>query len=176
MKSDTRHETADSGPITKAARHSRITKLLERLQIKSQAQLAELLAASGIGVTQATLSRDLDEIGAVKLRGPDGTLIYAVPGEGGERIPRTVAADEPDPRLARICEELLVSAEHSANLVVLRTPPGAAQFLASAMDHADLASVIGTVAGDDTVLVVCRDPQGGPTVAESLLALANRNR
>lgn len=79
-----------------------------------------------------------------------------------------------DARLARVAEELLVSAEYSANLVVLRTPPGAAQFLASAIDHADLSWTIGTVAGDDTVLVVCRDPNGGADVVDALLRLANR--
>ncbi|MQA88358.1 MAG: arginine repressor [Streptosporangiales bacterium] len=166
-----------SVPMTKAARHARIEELVSRRRVRSQAELAGLLAESGVHVTQATLSRDLDELGAVKLRGPDGSLVYAVPGEGGDRIPRVITSaghQTADARLARVAEELLVSAEYSANLVVLRTPPGAAQFLASAIDHSDANSVIGTVAGDDTVLVVCRDPNGGADVAAFLLGLANR--
>ncbi len=76
-------------------------------------------------------------------------------------------------RLARLCSELLVSAESSANMVVLRTPPGAAQFLASAFDRAELGDVLGTIAGDDTVLVISRDPGGGEELARRFLALAN---
>ena len=167
-------------PMTKAARHARVEELLSRHQVRSQAELVGLLADAGVQVTQATLSRDLDELGAVKLRGSDGSLVYALPGQGGDRIPRTAAIGDAQrtggARLARVAEELLVSAEYSANLVVLRTPPGAAQFLASAIDHSDVASVIGTVAGDDTVLVICRDPNGGADVAAFLLGLANGER
>jgi len=127
-------------------------------------------------VTQATLSRDLDELGAVRIRDGAGSLVYAVPAEGGDRTPRPPATAQEDgfadPRLARLCEELLVSAVASANLVVLRTPPGAAQFLASALDHAEPRDVLGTIAGDDTVLLVCRDPEGGSAVAARLLDLA----
>ena len=80
------------------------------------------------------------------------------------------------PRLARVASELLISAEASANMVVLRTPAGAAQFLASVMDHAAWPSILGTVAGDDTVLVIARDPAGGADLAAQLLALAERRR
>jgi transcriptional regulator of arginine metabolism len=79
-------------------------------------------------------------------------------------------------KLSRVAGEVLVSADHSANLVVLRTPPGAAQYLASAIDHTVLPSVIGTVAGDDTVLLVTRDPYGGPDVAAAMLRLAESGR
>lgn len=163
-------------PFTKAARHARIVDLLTRHKVRSQPDLARLLAESGVEVTQATLSRDLDELGALKLRADDGTLVYAVPGEGGGRIRlyRTGSAENPDARLRRIAEELLVSADASANLVLLRTPPGAAQFLASAIDHADWESILGTVAGDDTILVISRDPVGGGDLAESLLRLTDR--
>ncbi|MEN3541112.1 arginine repressor [Microbispora sp. ZYX-F-249] len=167
-------------PLTKAARHARIVELLTRHKVRSQPELAKLLAEQGVEVTQATLSRDLDELGALKLRADDGTLVYALPGEGGGRIPlyRTGATnglpENPDARLRRIAEELLVSAEASANLVILRTPPGAAQFLASAIDHAGWESILGTVAGDDTILVISRDPTGGQGLAESLLNLATR--
>jgi transcriptional regulator of arginine metabolism len=152
-------------------------------------------------VAQTTLSRDLDELGAVRLRGADGALVYALPGEpggpgsrpgglagdltsvsgrGGEPARAGAhAADgapdrDPPGRLARIAAEFLLSAEPSANLVVLRTPAGAAQFLASAIDHAAWSSILGTVAGDDTVLVISRDPAGGTEVAAALLRIAER--
>jgi transcriptional regulator of arginine metabolism len=161
-------------PLTKSARQQRIIELLESEQVRSQTELADLLAAAGVSVTQATLSRDLVELDAVKVRAADGALVYAVPGEGGDRSPvvRETAASEA--RLARLCAELLVSADSSANLVVLRTPPGAANFLASAMDKAELGEVLGTIAGDDTVLVIARDPKGGSDLARRMLELANR--
>jgi transcriptional regulator of arginine metabolism len=123
-------------------------------------------------VTQATLSRDLVELDAVRVRSQSGTLVYAVPAEGGDRRPaapgETAAAGH---RLGRLLADLLVTAEASANLVVLRTPPGAAQFLASAMDKVEYTDVLGTIAGDDTVLVVSREPRGGEQIARRLLAL-----
>ncbi|MEU1392027.1 MULTISPECIES: arginine repressor [unclassified Nonomuraea] len=163
-------------PMTKAGRQAKITDLLQRKAVRSQPELAKLLAESGVEVTQATLSRDLDELGALKLRADDGSLVYALPGEGGDRIPltRTGGGETPAARLHRIAEELLVAAEASANLVMVRTPPGAAQFLASAIDHADWESILGTVAGDDTILVISRDPAGGQAVAEALLRVADR--
>jgi transcriptional regulator of arginine metabolism len=164
-----------TAPPTKPARHRAIVEILRRVEVRSQPELAELLAGEGFAVTQATLSRDLVELGAVRVRRGPGTLVYAVPGEGGDRSPQAgVVQEHLDARLARLCEELLVTAEASANLVVLRTPPGAAQFLASAVDTAVLSAVIGTIAGDDTVLVVTRDPDGGRAVAHQFLALAAR--
>jgi transcriptional regulator of arginine metabolism len=160
-------------PPTKIARHRRIVEILRRRPVRSQVELAQELTADGVVVTQATLSRDLVELGAVKIRHPEGGLVYAAPGEGGDRTP-TGGLDQEmlDARLGRLCEELLVTAEASANLVVLRTPPGAAQFLASAIDHSVLPNVLGSIAGDDTVLVVTRDPLGGEAVAARFLALA----
>jgi transcriptional regulator of arginine metabolism len=163
-------------PLTKNARQQRIVELLATTEVKSQTELADLLAAAGVTVTQATLSRDLVELDAVKVRATSGGLVYAVPAEGGDRTPvvgRESAASEA--RLARLCAELLVAADASANLVVLRTPPGAANFLASALDKAELGPVLGTIAGDDTVLVISRDPKGGETLAQRLLDLANGN-
>lgn len=161
-------------PLTKSARQQRIIELLATTEVRSQTELADLLADAGVVVTQATLSRDLVELDAVKVRVSSGTLVYAVPAEGGDRTPvvgRESAASEA--RLARLCAELLVSADASANLVVLRTPPGAANFLASALDKAELGAVLGTIAGDDTVLVISRNPAGGEALAQRLLALAN---
>ena len=160
-------------PLTKSARQQLITELLVSREVHSQPQLAELLAERGVHVTQATLSRDLVDLDAIKVRAASGALVYAVPALGGDRTPtapgETAAAAH---RLARLATELLVSAESSANLVVLRTPPGAAQFLASAVDRADLADVLGCIAGDDTVLVIGRNPAGGPTLAKKFTALA----
>ncbi len=159
---------------SKAARQAAVVDTITRRAVRSQTQLGESLAAAGYVVTQATLSRDLVEVGAVKVRHGDGTLVYAVPGEGGDASPvADVGEDVLGARLARRCAELLVSAEASANLVVLRTPPGAAQFLASAVDHAVVSGVLGTIAGDDTVLVITREPDGGAAVAQRFLELSD---
>jgi transcriptional regulator of arginine metabolism len=157
---------------TKAARHQRIVDTLDRVPVRSQSELAALLVADGVKVTQATLSRDLDELGAVKVRDPDGNLVYALPGEGGDRTAHAAVQEAAAVnRLRRRCEDVLVSVDSSANMVVLRTPPGAAQYLASAIDHTVLPAVIGTVAGDDTIFMVTRDPVGGAAVAQELLDL-----
>jgi transcriptional regulator of arginine metabolism len=160
-------------PATKGSRHQLVIELLATHEVHSQPELLELLRERGMQVTQATLSRDLVELSAVRVRSHGGALVYAVPAEGGDRRPaapgETAAAGH---RLGRLLSELLVSAEASANLVVLRTPPGAAQFLASALDKAEYAEVLGTIAGDDTVLLIGRDPKGGDGLARRLLALA----
>src|SRR5437588_1394127 len=143
-------------PLSKPARQARIEAILSRQQVRSQEELAELLDKSaGVQVTQATLSRDLDELGVVKLRAADGALVYALPagplgpgpgGSGGMDSPQergspggsSPQGERVPPRLVRYLGELLTSAEASANLVVLRTPAGAAQFLASVIDHSAL--------------------------------------
>ncbi len=159
---------------TRTARHRRIVELLETRRIRSQGELARLLADDGVAVTQTTLSRDLDELGAVKIRDGDGDLVYAVPAEGGDTTPRLAPLNgEGQARLGRLAAELLVSAESSANLAVLRTPPGAAQFLASAIDRSGATDVLGTIAGDDTVLLISRAPDGGAAVAARFLQLAS---
>lgn len=163
-------------PLTKSARQQLVIELLQHGEVRSQVELSELLAARGVQVTQATLSRDLVELDAVKVRGASGALVYAVPGEGGDRTPATARETAgAQARLAKLCTELLVSAEASANLVVLRTPPGAAQFLASAFDKSEFPDVLGTIAGDDTVLLIGRDPAGGEALAQRFTALANRD-
>lgn len=164
-------------PQTKGARHQLIIELVSGTPVHSQTELAELLAARGVQVTQATLSRDLVELEAVKVRSAQGDLVYAVPGEGGDRrVSAPVGSVAARARLAKIAGELLISAEASANLVVLRTPPGAAQFLASAVDKAELSAILGTIAGDDTVLVIARDPRGGEELVAQFLELAAHNR
>ena len=157
---------------SRTARLRRIVELLETRRVRSQGELVTMLGADGLRVTQTTLSRDLDELGAVRIR-DGGDLVYAVPAEGGDPTPRVAEADgAAGSRLSRLAAELLVSADASANLVVLRTPPGAAQFLASALDRAGLPDVVGTIAGDDTVMVIAREPTGGAALAARLLVLA----
>jgi transcriptional regulator of arginine metabolism len=162
---------------SKAVRHARILHVLTYHAVRSQAELKMLLSEEGMHVTQATLSRDLVEIGAVRLRTEDGSLNYFAPGEGGERIRRaqTGMSDPFDARLAHLAQKLLIAAEASANLVLVRTPLGAAQYLASAIDHADWPSVLGTVGGDDSIIVICRDPAGGEALAVQLLRLASND-
>lgn len=158
--------------VTKTARQATIIELLSAGHIRSQTELAELLAERGIQVSQGTVSKDLLELGAARIRVADGSLVYAVPGEGGDRSAQAGASQAAEHRLARLCGELLVSAESSANLCVLRTPPGAAQYFASAIDKAAWPTILGTIAGDDTVLVITRAPQGGDDVAVQLLDLS----
>ncbi len=156
--------------FTRAGRQARIVDLVTHSDVRSQSELATLLAAQGIEVTQATLSRDLDELGAVKLRGVDGGApVYVIP-EDGSPVRAVVGGTT---RLSRVLSELLVSADASANLAVLRTPPGAAHFLASALDRAALSDVVGTLAGDDTILVVAREPHTGEQLAQRITALAH---
>jgi transcriptional regulator of arginine metabolism len=189
-------------PATKAARQAQIAGILAHAQVRSQEELAGILADRGVHVAQATLSRDLEELGAVRLRGPAGALVYALPGDpggpgswpggvgatgsestaghgaagAGPAGPAVAGGVEPgfSGTLPRVAAELLVSAEASANLVVLRTPAGGAQLLASALDHAEWPAILGTVAGDDTVLVIARDPAGGDVLARALLRQAER--
>ena len=149
-------------PVTKAARQAMVRALLEEGQVRSQADFVRRLAEAGVPVTQATLSRDLDEIGATKVHGA-----YAAPRpeapDGGSHGPA---------RLARLLGELLVTAEGSGQFAVVRTPPGGAHLLGSSLDRAALPDVMGTVAGDDTVLVICRSADAGPRLAGQLLRLA----
>ncbi len=151
--------------MTKHQRQHRIIKLLETRAVRSQAHLVELLAADGIEATQTTVPRDLEELGALKVRLPGGETAYALP----ELPSRQVA---PEDHLRRVLGEWVVEARCSANLVVLRTPPGSAHVVGSALDRSGYPGVIGTVAGDDTVLVVTADPSGGVAVAGRLAELA----
>jgi len=151
--------------LGKPQRQHRIARMLEEQAISSQGQLVELLAAEGVLATQATVSRDLEDLGAVKVRIPGGTMAYAVPEHSKDSA-------SPDDHLRRVMGEFVVDVAHSANLVVLRTPPGSAHVVASALDRAGLADVLGTVAGDDTLLLVCAETVGGAAVAGRMAAFA----
>lgn len=152
-------------PMGKPQRQHRITGLLQAHAVSSQAQLVELLAADGVSATQATVSRDLDELGAVKVRVPGGLTVYAVPALAFEQT-------APDDHLHRVFSDWVVEVASSANLVVLRTPPGSAHVVGSALDRARHPDVIGTVAGDDTVLVVAAEGTKGTRLARHLRSLA----
>src|SRR2546430_10549894 len=123
-----------TAPLTRAARHARIVALIRDRAVHSQTELAELLAGEGVQATQATLSRDLEELGAVKVRGTDGgPAVYVVPAEGaGPMRP----AEQAPARLVRLLRELPTGPDASRHPGVLRTPPRAAQLLASAPDPA----------------------------------------
>ena len=160
---------------SRAGRQQRIVEILGATAVRSQTELLDHLATDGIEVTQATLSRDLVDVGAERVR-VGKNLVYAVPGEGGDRTVRPAAdSEERLTRLQSRCHELLVSADHSANLVILRTPPGAANFLASALDHAGMDGVLGTIAGDDTIMVVTQGAARSREVVERLMSYTRRD-
>lgn len=161
---------------TRAARRELIVEIIRGGAVASQSDLVELLRERGIEVTQATVSRDLDELGAVKTVSADGRLLYAVPAEGGEDRFQADELEDINARLIRVAEDTMVSIAHSGNLVVLRTPPGAAQYLASAFDHSHLHDVIGTIAGDDTIMLVVAETSSGAAVAERLQQLIKNRR
>ena len=151
--------------LGKTQRQHRITRLLEGHAVTSQARLVELLADDGVAATQATVSRDLDELGAVKVRLPGGETVYAIPELAFEQA-------APNDHLRRVFSDWVVEVAWSANLVVLRTPPGSAHVVGSALDRSRLPEVVGTVAGDDTVLVVVAESASGAEVAGTFGSLA----
>ncbi len=160
---------------SRTARQQLIVAILGRRSVRSQSELLDLLAAEGIEVTQATLSRDLVELGAEKVRAGK-SLVYAVPGEGGDRTVRPApAGEEVSARLRQRCADLLVSTRVSANLVILRTPPGAASFLASAIDHEEVPDVLGTIAGDDTIMVITSGPSASRRTASRFMSYARKD-
>jgi transcriptional regulator of arginine metabolism len=151
--------------VTKQQRQHRIARLLESRAVGNQAQLVELLAEDGVVATQTTVSRDLEDLGALKVRLPGGETAYALPELPTQQI-------APLDHLRRVLGEWVVEISHSGNLVVLRTPPGSAHVVGSALDRSGRAGVIGTVAGDDTVLVVVDERHRGSNLAHDLAVIA----
>ncbi len=131
----------------------------------SQTQLVELLDESGITATQATVSRDLDDLGAVKVRVPGGHTVYAIPEHPVDRI-------APEDHLRRVLSDWVAEVGSSENLVVLRTPPGSAHVVASALDRAGMSEILGTVAGDDTIVAIAVEGTTGKALAIRLRELA----
>ena len=152
-------------PATRAARQAKILEILAKTRVSSQVQLSELLLDEGFDITQATLSRDLDELGAKKVR-PDNGRAYYVVGH----VEQTLAEHLSGPRekLRRMLDELVVAVDSSGNTTVLRTPPGAAQYLASFIDRVGLDEVVGSIAGDDTIFVLAREPLTGRELGDLL--------
>ncbi len=155
----------EAGRLAKPQRQHRIARLLEQHAVSSQGQLVELLAEDGVVATQATVSRDLEDMGAVKVRVPGGELVYAIPELPTEQF-------APEDHLRRVFSDWVVDVATSLNIVVLRTPPGSAHVVASALDRARLEEVVGTVAGDDTIFVVAAERVGGLGLANRLRSLA----
>ena len=150
---------------TKVARQAAIARIIGEQAVSSQPLLVELLSGEGIVATQATVSRDLEDLGAVKVRVPGGDTVYALP----ELAPQRIA---PHDQLRRVMGEWVAEVKVSANLVIVRTPPGCAHVVASALDRSGLPGVVGTVAGDDTMLVVADEKVGGAELAARLRQLA----
>jgi len=150
---------------TKVQRQQVIARLVGRHPVTSQPQLVDLLGEEGIVATQATVSRDLEDLGAVKVRVPGGETVYAIP----EYEPARVA---PEDHLRRVMGEWVAEVRSSTNLVVVRTPPGCAHVVASALDRSSLPGLLGTVAGDDTLFCVADEDLGGAGLAERLRDLA----
>lgn len=152
--------------MSKVQRQQTIARLIEHEQVESQVQLVEMLAGEGIAATQATVSRDLDDLGAIKVRVPGGASAYAVPELPPDRI-------APLDQLRRVMGEWVAEVTHSGNLVIVRTPPGCAHVVASALDRSSVEGLLGTVAGDDTMLCVATEAVGGTVLAERLRGLAS---
>ena len=150
---------------TKQQRQQIITRLIAQENVCSQPHLQEMLIDQGIEATQATISRDLEELGAVKIRVAGGDSIYAI----AEYAPARVA---PSDQLRRVMAEWVAEVTSSGNLVVVRTPPGCAHVVASALDRSALSGLLGTVAGDDTIFCVAAEDIGGAGLAEELRSLS----
>ncbi|AJK68776.1 arginine repressor [Corynebacterium marinum] len=154
-----------SHPATRTARQAKILEILDKTRVSSQVQLSELLLDEGFDITQATLSRDLDELGAKKIR-PDQGRAYYVVGYVEQALAEQLTG--PKEKLRRMLDELVVAVDHSGNTAVLRTPPGAAQYLASFIDRVGLDEVVGSIAGDDTIFVLAREPLTGRELGDLL--------
>jgi len=154
-----------SAKIGKTQRQHLVVRMIEQHVVHNQMDLVELLAAEGVAATQATVSRDLDDLGAIKVRVPGGESAYAIP-----ELPKDQVA--PEDHLRRVLGDWVVEVASSANLVVLRTPPGSAHVVGSALDRAGLEGILGTVAGDDTLILVADEDVGGRQVARQLSDLA----
>ena len=150
---------------SKVQRQQTIARLVAHHDVANQSRLVELLAAEGISATQATVSRDLDDLGAVKVRAPGGSTVYALPELEPDRL-------APVDQLRRVLGDWVADIASSGNLVIVRTPPGCAHVVASALDRSGLEGLLGTVAGDDTLLCVADEATTGAALAASLAKLA----
>jgi transcriptional regulator of arginine metabolism len=143
----------------KERRQRAITDLIRSRALASQEELADRLTKRGFAVTQATISRDLEQIGAVKVR-RDGQLSYSLPDQ---------VREAPSPRLAAVFRDWVRSVDNAGNLVVIKTPPGSAHLVGVALDGSDLSNIVGTICGDDTIFVACRSEKAGKKLARALI-------
>ena len=150
---------------TKTQRQQLVARLIAQHAVTNQPQLVDLLAAEGISATQATVSRDLEDLGAVKVRVPGGDTVYAIP----EYEPARLA---PEDQLRRVMGEWVAEVRHSGQMVVIKTPPGCAHVVASALDRSGMDGLVGTVAGDDTIFCIAAEDLGGAGLADRLRDLA----
>jgi transcriptional regulator of arginine metabolism len=150
---------------TKAQRQQALIRIIENAEVSSQTQLQKLLAKEGIKATQVTVSRDLEEVGAIKVRSSSGDTVYAI---ATFEPARRATSDQ----LRRVMSEWVAEVSHSGQMVVLRTPPGCAHVVASALDRAAPNGLLGTVAGDDTIICVATENVGGKKLANELRLLA----
>ena len=151
--------------MSKTSRQHKIVQLLGEIPVTSQTQLVELLEADGVEATQATVSRDLEDIGAIKVRVPGGELVYALPEHSNNQV-------APPDHLRRVLSDWVGEVSHSHNLVVVKTPPGSAHVVASALDRTGLDGILGTVAGDDSILIVATEDTTGKDLAAHIRELA----
>lgn len=162
-------------PATRAARLSVIEEILLSHIITSQSQLSGLLSDEGIAVTQATLSRDLDEIHAMKTRLPDGTIAYTVGGHVHRESSEPSVGVKAEQQMSRVLSGLVTSVAAARNLIVVHTPSGAAQYVASVIDKQPIDGVLGTIAGDDTVMVICSTDEVAVARTDWLLSIASKS-
>jgi len=151
--------------MSKTSRQHKIAEILGETAVTSQGQLVELLDAAGIEATQATVSRDLEDIGAIKVRIPGGDLVYGLPEHSNEAV-------APPDHLRRVLSDWVAEVKSSHNLVVVKTPPGSAHVVASALDRSSLEGVLGTVAGDDSIMIIATEDTTGKDLADSIRTLA----
>ncbi len=161
-----------SAPTSMAARRARIAEIISASEIASQDDLRQILHGEGIDVTQATVSRDLEALGAVKRHESDGRIRYEIVQPSVSRLSPSTGTDA----LARVAADVLLDAEAALNIAVLHTPPGAAHYLAGFLDRTNVDELVGTVAGDDTVIVVMRSIDAARDFSDRLLVLAGGGR
>jgi transcriptional regulator of arginine metabolism len=140
-----------------------IADLIRTRPVASQDEIAEALAALGFTVTQATISRDLEQLGAAKVRRA-GLLVYALPEEISPPV-------SDGPQMQTVFRDWVRSVDFAGNLVVIKTPPGSAHLVGVALDRAELPEVAGTICGDDTIFVAVRDVVSAPSLAQRLQRL-----
>ena len=151
--------------MTKTQRQHRIVEILEAETVQTGAQLVGLLERDGIAATQATVTRDLQELGVVKSRDESGVRRLTLPASPS-------LGPAPLDHLRRMMGEWAVAIDHAGHLVIVRTPPGCAHVVASALDRSAFDGVLGTVAGDDTILVIASEELGGSELSRRLREVA----